>query len=107
MGWKIVTVTLRFICQVDSTIDWKENQLTKLVKSQSGLKEVYTMRKCEKFGANMKSDLRLKVNGGGYGIVVRVDEKHKATTIDDVRVAVCPECGYTEMYLEDLTILKD
>ena len=65
------------------------------------------MRKCEKCGANMKSDLRLKVNGGGYGIVVRVDEKHKATTIDDVRVAVCPECGYTEMYLEDLTKLKD
>lgn len=73
--------------------------LLKLVESQSGLKEVYTMRKCEKCGANMKSDLRLKVNGGGYGIVVRVDEKHKATTIDDVRVAVCPECGYTEMYL--------
>jgi len=44
------------------------------VKSQSGLKEVYTMRKCEKCGANMKSDLRLKVNGGGYGVVVCVDE---------------------------------
>ena len=27
----------------------------------------------------MVSDLRLKVNGGGYGIVVRVDEKQKAT----------------------------
>ena len=25
------------------------------------------MRKCEKCGANMKQDLRLKVNGGGYG----------------------------------------
>ena len=57
------------------------------------------MRKCEKCGASMKLDLRLKVSGGGYGIVVRVDEKQKATTIDDVRVAVCPECGYTEMYL--------
>ena len=65
------------------------------------------MRKCEKCGASMKLDLRLKVNGGGYGIVVRVDEKHKATTIDDVRVAVCSECGYTEMYLEDLSKLKD
>lgn len=53
----------------------------------------------------MVSDLRLKVNGGGYGIVVRVDEKQKATIIDDVKVAVCPECGYTEMYLEDLTNL--
>ena len=38
---------------------------------------------------------------------VRVDEKQKATIIDDVKVAVCPECGYTEMYLEDLTNLKD
>lgn len=55
----------------------------------------------------MKSDLKLKVNGGGYGIVVHIDEKQMATTIDDVRVAVCPECGYTEMYLEDLTKLKD
>lgn len=54
----------------------------------------------------MRADLRLKVNGGGYGIVVDVDEKQKTTTIDDVKVAVCPECGQTEMYLEDLTKLK-
>ena len=65
------------------------------------------MRKCVKCGKVMVSDLRLKVNGGGYGIVVRVDEKQKATIIDDVKVAVCPECGYIEMYLEDLTNLKD
>ena len=65
------------------------------------------MRKCEKCGTVMRADLRLKVNGGGYGIVVDVDEKQKTTTIDDVKVAVCPECGYTEMYLEDLSKLKD
>ena len=64
------------------------------------------MRKCEKCGTVMRADLRLKVNGGGYGIVVDVDEKQKTTTIDDVKVAVCPECGQTEMYLEDLTKLK-
>ena len=64
------------------------------------------MRKCEKCGTVMRADLRLKVNGGGYGIVVDVDEKQKTTTIDDVKVAVCPECGLTEMYLEDLTKLK-
>lgn len=64
------------------------------------------MRKCEKCGTVMRADLRLKVNGGGYGIVVDVDEKPKTTTIDDVKVAVCPECGQTEMYLEDLTKLK-
>ena len=65
------------------------------------------MRKCVKCGKVMVSDLRLKVNGGGYGIVVRVDEKQKTTIIDDVKVAVCPECGNIEMYLENLTNLKD
>ena len=59
------------------------------------------MRKCEKCGTVMRADLRLKVNGGGYAIVVDVDEKQKTT-----KVAVCPECGQTEMYLEDLTKLK-
>ena len=34
----------------------------------------------------MRADLRLKVNGGGYGIVVDVDEKQKTTTIDDVKL---------------------
>ena len=63
------------------------------------------MRKCEKCGTVMRADLRLKVNSGGYGIVVDVDEKQKTTTIDDVKVAVCPECNI-EMYLEDLTKLK-
>ena len=29
-----------------------------------------------------------------------------AKIIDDVKVAVCPECGNIEMYLEDLTKLK-
>ena len=30
-----------------------------------------------------------------------------AKIIDDVKVAVCPECDNIEMYLEDLTNLKD
>ncbi len=30
-----------------------------------------------------------------------------AKIIDDVKVAVCPECGDIEMYLENLTNLKD
>ena len=37
------------------------------------------MRKCEKCGTVMRADLRLKVNGGGYAIVVDVDEKQKTT----------------------------
>ena len=46
MGWKIVTVTLRFICQVDSTIDWKEKQLTKRLKFQSELTELKEKDAC-------------------------------------------------------------
>ena len=30
-----------------------------------------------------------------------------AKIIDDVKVEVCPECGNIEMYLENLTNLKD
>ena len=30
-----------------------------------------------------------------------------AKIIDGVKVAVCPECGNIEMYLENLTNLKD
>ena len=30
-----------------------------------------------------------------------------AKIIGDVKVAVCPKCGNIEMYLEDLTNLKD
>ena len=56
------------------------------------------MRKCEKCGTVMRADLRLKVNGGGYGIVVDVDEKQKTTTIDDDKVAVCPVHGHKEQY---------
>ena len=62
------------------------------------------MRKCEKCGTVMRADLRLKVNGGGYGIVVDVDEKQKTTTIDDVKVAVCPECGHTAVSYTHLTL---
>ena len=42
-----------------------------------------------------------------YTHLVHVDEKQKAKIIGDVKVAVCPKCGNIEMYLEDLTNLKD
>ena len=52
----------------------------------------------------MKLDLRLKVTLWLWDGCSQM--RLYMTTIDDVRVAVCPECGYTEMYLEDLTKLK-
>ena len=65
------------------------------------------MRKCAKCGKVMMSDLRLKVNGGGLWDCCSCRWKQKAKIIDDVKVAVCPECGNIEMYLENLTNLKD
>ena len=34
------------------------------------------------------------------------NEKMRKVWNSHVKVAVCPECGHTEMYLEDLTKLK-
>ena len=64
------------------------------------------MRKCLRCGNVMNSNLKLKVNGGGYGIVVSINKKLSATTIGDVKVAVCPECGYMETYIDDTSELK-
>lgn len=65
------------------------------------------MRKCLRCGNVMNSNLKLKVNGAGYGLVVSVNKKLRATTIGDTKVAVCPECGYMEMYIEDTSALKN
>ena len=63
-------------------------------------------RTCLRCAQRMQEDLRVKVNGGGYGLVVAMDKKRQATPIGDLRVAVCPACGYTELYLEDVSALK-
>ena len=48
------------------------------------------MRKCEKCGTVMRADLRLKVNGGGYGIVVDVDEMMlKLQSVQSVDIQKC------------------
>ena len=46
----------------------------------------------------------LRYGTHGYGMDAY---EGMAKIIDDVKVAVCPECGNIEMYLENLTNLKD
>lgn len=65
------------------------------------------MRKCLHCGIEMKSNLRVKVNGGGYGIVVSVNETLTATNIGDLRAAICPNCGHVETYIEDISKLRE
>ena len=57
------------------------------------------MRKCLRCETEMVEDLSVAVSYGGYGIDVRKNGIFK-TPLEKIRCAVCPECGYTEMYVE-------
>lgn len=63
------------------------------------------MRKCLRCGIEMKSNLSVKA-ANGYGIVVSVNKLLMATKVGDLRVAVCPNCGYVETYIEDTSKLQ-
>ena len=58
---------------------------------------------------NLRCELHHKICNLRYGTHGYEMDAYEgmAKIIDDVKVAVCPECGNIEMYLEDLTNLKD
>ena len=56
------------------------------------------MRKCLRCDTEMVEDLDVKVEGGAYGI--------KITQQGIFKCAVCPECGYTEIYIQDISKVK-
>jgi predicted nucleic-acid-binding Zn-ribbon protein len=53
----------------------------------------------------MVEDLSVMVTNGGYGVDVREKGMFKSS-VGKLKCAVCPECGYTETYLEDTARLK-
>jgi predicted nucleic-acid-binding Zn-ribbon protein len=53
----------------------------------------------------MVEDLSVMVTNGGYGVDVREKGMFKSS-VGKLKCAVCPECGYTEIYLEDTARLK-
>lgn len=63
------------------------------------------MRKCLRCETEMVEDLAVMVSNGGYGIDVREKGMFK-TSIDKIRGAVCPQCGYTEIYIENPEKIK-
>lgn len=64
------------------------------------------MRKCLRCETKMVEDLSVMVSNGGYGIDVREKGMFKSA-IEKIKCAVCPECGYTETYIENTDKIKN
>ena len=54
----------------------------------------------------MRENYDVKVEGGAYGLKITKPGIFK-DNLGKVHVAVCPECGYLEFYLEDTSKLKN
>jgi predicted nucleic-acid-binding Zn-ribbon protein len=63
------------------------------------------MKKCLRCATAMVEDLNLMVTNGGYGLDVREKGMFKKS-LGKVKCAVCPECGYTEAYIDDTQNIK-
>lgn len=63
------------------------------------------MRKCLRCEAAMVEDLSVMVTNGGYGVDVREKGIFKSS-LGKIKCAVCPECGYTETYIDNPENIK-
>ena len=63
------------------------------------------MRICIRCEREMIENLDVKVEGAAYGLKVTEQGLFK-NNLGKVHVAVCPECGYLEFYLDDVSRLR-
>ena len=63
------------------------------------------MRKCLRCKNEMIENLKVMVTNGGYGIDVREKGIFKSS-LGKIKCAVCPKCGYTETYVENMDKIK-
>lgn len=63
------------------------------------------MRKCLRCNMEMKEDLDIKVEGAAYGLKVTQQGVFK-DNLGKFKCAVSPECGYTEIYIQDASKVK-
>ena len=63
------------------------------------------MRKCLRCKKEMIENLNVMVSNGGYGIDVREKGAFKSA-LGKIKCAVCPICGYTELYIENTEKIK-
>ncbi|WP_294754631.1 zinc ribbon domain-containing protein [uncultured Ruminococcus sp.] len=60
------------------------------------------MRTCLRCKNNMIENFKISSNG------LRITNKaFFSSPIAELKCAVCPECGYSEMYVDDLKKIKD
>lgn len=65
------------------------------------------MRKCIRCGNEMREDCAIRIEGGGYGIILSSDEnKLFGGRMGKPKVAICPVCGEVSLYLPDVEKLK-
>lgn len=58
------------------------------------------MRKCMRCGFEMKENYDVKVEGAAYGLKVTEPGIFK-DNLGKIQCAVCPKCGYVELYIKD------
>lgn len=63
------------------------------------------MRKCIRCNAEMFEGLEIKIEGRADGLKVTEYGIFK-DSLGKLKCAVCPECGYTEPYIEDPNKIK-
>ena len=63
------------------------------------------MRKCLRCETVMVEDLAVMVTNGGYSVDVREKGMFKGS-LGKIKCAVCPECGYTETYIDNPKSIK-
>ncbi len=63
------------------------------------------MKKCLRCETAMVEDLAVMVTNGGYCVDVREKGMFK-TSLGKIKCAVCPQCGYTETYIDNTESIK-
>lgn len=63
------------------------------------------MRMCIRCECAMIENFDVKVEGAAYGLKITQQGIFK-DNLGKVHAAVCPSCGYLELYLEDVSKIK-
>lgn len=63
------------------------------------------MKKCLRCEAAMVEDLSVLVTSGSYGVYVREKGMFKGS-LGKLKCDVCPECGYTEISVDNIENIK-
>lgn len=63
------------------------------------------MKKCIRCESEMIENYDVKVEGAAYGLKITKQGIFKGN-LGKVQAAVCPECGYIEFYLDDISKIK-